>query len=154
MIKLLTKLEFTCHQRVHMLDWFCTHQRATIRRQAALVRQPQAAKRGGSAQAHRLLVVAQERVPTRTMRRECAPLLKAEGMPRTNNLAERCLRRAVIWRKKCFGTDSESGSRFVARILSAVTTLKLQRRPVFEFLVQAREAHVRGATPPSLCPTT
>jgi len=41
-----------------------------------------------------------------------------EGMPPTNNLAERCLRRAVIWRKKSFGTDSERGSRFVERILS------------------------------------
>ncbi len=113
---------------------------------------------------YRLLVSAKERAPARKTRRECAELLKThermwtfmevEGMPTTNNLAERCLRRAVIWRKKCFGTDSESGTRFVARILSVVTTLQLHQRPVFKFLVQAREANVYGTTPPSLCPTT
>ena len=48
-----------------------------------------------------------------------------EGMPTRNNLAERCLRRSVIWSKMCFGTDSEAGSRFVSRILSVVTTLRM-----------------------------
>ena len=60
----------------------------------------------------------------------------------------------MIWRKKCFGTDSEAGSRFVERILSTVLSLRMQERDVFEFLVQAREAAVHGTTPPSLCPTT
>ena len=113
---------------------------------------------------HRLLVSAKERAPAMQTRRECATLLKTEelmwtfmeveGMPPTNNLAERCLRRAVIWRKKSFGTDSEAGSRFVERIMSVVTTLNMQARPIFEFLVEAREAHILGSQPPSLCPTT
>ena len=113
---------------------------------------------------HRLLVAAAARAPAEKTQRECAELLKHEGrlwifmqvdaMPPTNNLAERCLRRAVIWRKKCFGTDSEAGSRFVAHILSVVTTLTLQNRPIFDFLVQAREAAVHDVKPPSLCPTT
>ena len=30
-----------------------------------------------------------------------------------------------IWRKKCFGTDSERDSRFVERNLSVVTSLQL-----------------------------
>ena len=64
------------------------------------------------------------------------------------------LYRAVIWRKKCFKTDSEAGSRFVAHILTVVTTMDLQRRPIFEVLVQVREVAVRGSEPPSLCPTT
>lgn len=34
-----------------------------------------------------------------------------------------------------------------------VTTMTLQRRPIFEFLVQAREAAIRGSAPPSLCQT-
>ena len=113
---------------------------------------------------HRILVAARERAPAHKTRRGCTELLKTEermwtfvdveGMPPTNNLAERCLRRAVIWRKKCFGTDSEAGSRFVERILSAVVSLMLQKRDVFKFLVQARESSVHGCAPPSLCPTT
>lgn len=115
-------------------------------------------------QVHRLLLAARERAPAHRTRRECAELLKTEerlwtflaveGMPPTNNLAERCLRRAVIWRKKSFGTDSEHGSRFVERILSAVTTLQFQQRDVFGYLVHARQAAVAGGTPWSLVPGT
>lgn len=50
----------------------------------------------------------------------------------TNNQAERALQRAVIWRRKSFGTQSESGSRFVERILSVVATLRQQRRSVLD----------------------
>ena len=42
---------------------------------------------------------------------------QVEGVEPTNNQAERALRRAVIWRRKSFGTQSELGSRFVERIL-------------------------------------
>ncbi len=52
----------------------------------------------------------------------------------TNNRAERALRRAVLWRRKSFGTQSETGSRFVERILTVVTTLQQQRRSVLAYL--------------------
>ena len=42
-------------------------------------------------------------------------------MEPTNNSAERPLRRAVLWRRRSFGTQSETGSQFVERILTAVT---------------------------------
>jgi len=42
----------------------------------------------------------------------------------TNNLAERDLRRVVLWRKKSYGTRSERGQRYVERIGSVVQTLK------------------------------
>jgi len=80
------------------------------------------------------------------------PFLAVEGMPPTNNLVERCLHRAVIWRKKSFGTDSEHGSRFVERILTAVTTLQFQQRDDFGYLAHARQAAVAGGTPCSLVP--
>src|SRR5690606_5063598 len=35
----------------------------------------------------------------------------------TNNAAERALRRAVLWRKCCFGSQSGRGLRFVERML-------------------------------------
>jgi len=57
-----------------------------------------------------------------------------EGIEPTNNQAERALRRAVIWRRKSFGTQSETGSRFVERILTVVTTLRQQGRSVFKYL--------------------
>ena len=59
---------------------------------------------------------------------------QVEGIEPTNNQAERALRRAVIWRRKSFGTQSETGSRFVERILTVVTTLRQQGRSVFEYL--------------------
>jgi hypothetical protein len=55
----------------------------------------------------------------------------------TNNRAERALRRAVIWRRKSLGRQSESGSLFVERILTVVTTLRQQRRSVLEYLKKA-----------------
>ncbi len=54
----------------------------------------------------------------------------------TNNAAERALRRAVLWRRKSFGTKSEAGSRFVAGILTVVTTLRQQGRSVLNFLAR------------------
>jgi transposase len=76
--------------------------------------------------------------------RTCENLLKMEvslwtfvreqGVEPTNNDAERPLRRAVLWRRTSFGTESESGSRFVERILTAVTTLRQQGRDVLDYL--------------------
>lgn len=80
-------------------------------------------------------------------RRTCENLLKhevslwtfvrEEGVEPTNNDAERPLRRAVLWRRKSFGTQSERGSRFVERILTAVTTLRQQGRDVLGYLMAA-----------------
>jgi len=61
---------------------------------------------------------------------------QVEGVEPTNNQAERALRRAVIWRRQSFGTQSETGSRFVERILTVITTLRQQGRSVFEYLFQ------------------
>ena len=75
-----------------------------------------------------------------------------EGIEPTNNLAERCLRRAVLWRRRSFGTHSADGALFVARILTAVTTLRLQERDVLDFLTDACAAANRQQKPPSLLP--
>jgi transposase len=73
-------------------------------------------------------------------------------LPPTNNLAERLLRRLVIWRKLSFGTDSVGGSHFVERIMTVVTSLKAQQRDAFPFLVDAFTAHAAGTSTPSLLP--
>jgi len=70
----------------------------------------------------------------------------------TNNRAERVLRHAVIWRKTSFGTESDGGSRFVERILSAVETLRIQGESVLDYLARAARAAIAGQPAPSLLP--
>jgi transposase len=92
----------------------------------------------------------------------CRNLLKLEaalwtfvwepGVEPTNNSAERPLRRAVLWRRRSFGTQSEAGSQFVERILTAVTTLRQQRRDVLDYLTTACAASICKAPAPSLLP--
>jgi hypothetical protein len=43
---------------------------------------------------------------------------RMEGVEPTNNVAERALRPAVLWRKGSFGSDSELGHHFAERLLS------------------------------------
>jgi transposase len=63
--------------------------------------------------------------------------VRVRGVEPTNNEAERALRRAVLWRRKSFGTQSVAGSRFVERILTVVTTLRQQGRDVLDYLTAA-----------------
>jgi transposase len=76
----------------------------------------------------------------------------AEGVEPTNNAAEHRIRHGVMWRKTSFGTDSPNGSRFVERILTVVTTLRMQRRNVLDYVAAACEAALHGKSPPSLLP--
>jgi transposase len=72
------------------------------------------------------------------------------GVEPTNNVAERALRPAVLWRKGSFGSDSEAGSRFAERLLTVVATCRQQGRRLLEFLVAAGEAALQGTAAPSL----
>ncbi len=73
-----------------------------------------------------------------------------EGVEPTNNHAERILRMGVLWRKNAFGCHSESGCRFVERILTVVQTLRLQKRSVLDFLEESVIAHRSGTPAPAL----
>ncbi len=70
----------------------------------------------------------------------------------TNNHMERLLRSGVLWRKNAFGCQSASGCRYVERILTVVQTLRLQKRPVLEFLYQSLVSHRSGHPAPRLLP--
>ena len=74
--------------------------------------------------------------------------LDVEGVEPTNNVGERALRHAVIWRKLSFGTQSAHGSRFVATILTVVQTCRQQSRNVFEYLTAEMEAHFASQSAP------
>lgn len=75
-----------------------------------------------------------------------------EGVAPTNNHAERQIRRGVLWRKNCFGTHSEAGSRFAERMLTTVATLKQQGRNIVAFVADACQARQAGQVTPSLLP--
>ncbi len=76
-----------------------------------------------------------------------------QGIEPTNNTAERALRPAVIYRKLSFGTQSESGSRFIERMLTVSETCRLQKRSVYNYLTEAVTAHFSNQPAPSLLPT-
>jgi transposase len=108
------------------------------------------------------LIEAGTRLGQQKTRRTCANILKVErclwtfvrveGVEPTNNAAERALRRAVLWRRKSFGTQSESGSRFVGRVLTAVATLRQQGRDVLEYLARVCAPGVPGGSSARLLP--
>jgi len=79
--------------------------------------------------------------------------LSIDQVEPTNNHAERCLRPAVTWRKKYFGTRSDYGSEFVARTASIKMTCQLQSRNTFQFLSQALQSYFSKTTAPSLLVT-
>jgi transposase len=73
-----------------------------------------------------------------------------DGVEPTNNHAERILRMGVLWRKNAFGCQSDGGCRFVERTLTVVQTLRLQNRPVLDYLYRAIVAHRAGLPAPQL----
>jgi len=75
---------------------------------------------------------------------------RRRGVPPTNNLAERELRPAVLWRKGSFGCQSERGERFVDRMLTVVRTLRRQGRNLLDFLEASIRSALRGSRPPRL----
>jgi transposase len=76
-----------------------------------------------------------------------------EGVEPTNNAAERALRPAVLWRKGCFGAQSEGGNRFVERILTVSATCRQQDRHLLTFLTEAVSAYWAGQPAPTLLST-
>ena len=79
---------------------------------------------------------------------------RVEGVPPTNNAAERALRHAVIWRRISGGTASAQGSRFVERMLTVVATCRQQGRNVLDYLTSCFQADRKGHAIPSLLPVT
>jgi len=69
-----------------------------------------------------------------------------------NNMAERALRRAVLWRTGSSRAASEAGARFAERLLTVVASCRQQGRPLLECLVAAIEAPLQGSPSPSLLP--
>jgi transposase len=73
-----------------------------------------------------------------------------EGVEPTNNYMERLLRRAVLWRRRSFGCNSEVGCRFVERILTVVQTCRLHGKNTLEYLCNAVQNSRAGLSCPRL----
>jgi transposase len=78
--------------------------------------------------------------------------VRVEGVEPTNNDAERALRHGVIYRKLSGGTDGESGSRFVERMLTVVATCRQQGINVLDYLTRCYQARLDDEAAPSLLP--
>jgi transposase len=83
---------------------------------------------------------------------ECAlwTFATQEGVEPTNNYMERLLRRAVLWRRRSFGCNSQAGCRFVERILTVVQTCRLHQKNSLEYLCATLRAHRSGLSGPHL----
>src|SRR4051794_36988476 len=80
--------------------------------------------------------------------------VRVEGIEPTNNHAERALRHGVIYRKLSGGTASETGSRFVERMLSVVATCRQREINVLDYLTRCYQASMDDQPAPSLIPAT
>jgi transposase len=88
-----------------------------------------------------------------TLRQALWTFVRHEGVEPTNNAAERAIRPGGLWRKGSLGTQSAEGSRVVEAMMTVVTTLKQQHRPVLDYLTATCEAALHGEPAPSLLPT-
>jgi len=73
-----------------------------------------------------------------------------EGVEPTNNHGELELRDFVLWRKRCFGTQSEHGERFAERVMTVVRTARKQAKDVLDFMFRSIKARIEGTTMPLL----
>jgi transposase len=70
----------------------------------------------------------------------------------SNNLAERDLRKIVLWRKKSYGTRSDRGQAFVQTVSSVAGTLRRSGANIFSFLTKAVERFYQGLDAPMIQP--
>ena len=73
---------------------------------------------------------------------------RISGMEPTNNMAERDLRKLVIWRKKSYGTRSNRGKKFVERVTTVAQTIRKHSGNVLRFIQRAVECFYLQILPP------
>ena len=78
--------------------------------------------------------------------------LDVPGVEPTNNVAERAIRPAVLWRKGSLGTQSGSGARFAGATLTLGATCRLHGRYLIAYLSGVCTASMAGLAVPQLLP--
>ncbi len=76
--------------------------------------------------------------------------MNVPGVEPTNNLAERDMRKLVIWRKKSYGTRSERGKKFVERVTTIAQTFKKNGMNILGFIQDAVSCFYSKADPPMI----
>jgi transposase len=76
--------------------------------------------------------------------------VERDDLEPTNNHAERELRAFVMWRKRCFGSQSDRGNLFAERLMTVAHTARKQGQDVLAFLTGCCEAYAAGTRGPSL----
>ena len=78
--------------------------------------------------------------------------LDVPGVGPTNNVAERAIRPAVLWRKGSFGTQSGSGARFSCAMLTLGATCRMHGLDLFAYVAEVCTASMAGLAVPQLSP--
>ncbi len=73
-----------------------------------------------------------------------------EGVSPTNSAAEQALRKSVIFRKLCFGTEARTASQNLAVIMSVTETCRRMGRRPFDYLTDAVKAAFSTQPAPKL----
>lgn len=68
----------------------------------------------------------------------------------TNNCAERELRPIVLWRRRCFGAQSDRGHRFASRVMSVAMTARKSEIRIVDYLEGCIVACFAGIPAPSM----
>ena len=76
--------------------------------------------------------------------------LDIPGVEPSNNVAERAIRPAVLWRKGSFGTQSGSGARFASAMLTVAATCRMHGLDLFAYLAGVCTASMAGLAVPQL----
>ena len=80
--------------------------------------------------------------------------VERNGVEPTNNHAERELRGLVMWRRRSFGSQSERGTHFAARMMTVAHTARKQGLETLAFLEACCALRPPGAAAPSLLAST
>ena len=91
---------------------------------------------------------------------KCGTILKVESLlwrftqekdiEPTNNIAERSIRPAVLWKKRSFGVESERGSRYVESMLSIWATSRCNGVNPIAFLRELIHNYRDNSSTPSI----
>jgi transposase len=73
-----------------------------------------------------------------------------DGLDPTNNHAERELRACVLWRRRSFGSQSDEGERYAARIMTVVQTARKRGIAILDYLERCCSAWASSTAAPSL----
>ena len=80
--------------------------------------------------------------------------LDVPGVEPTNNVAERAIRPAVLWRKGSFGTQSGSGARFASAMLTVAATCRMHGLDLFASLAGVCTAGMADLAVPQPLPAS